>query len=282
MSKNTFEIIGVGLCCGSPTVGTEYACNKLFSGYLKEHNFSYTKIHSSNRRNFKNNMYSPSQVERVTRKLFSLTNGIYNRNHTPIILGGDHSLTIGSGLSAIKKFKDDLLIVWIDAHTDINTVASSESHYIHGMTNAVLLGLQPCNIFKNGSRLANNNLAVLGARSIDDSEYTILKDNNIYFKSAEEVNSLGYEKIVKEIKSNTNATKVYISFDVDSLDPSEFISTGYNIDNGFTISNVISIIDTLRNNFELVGFECVEYNPKKDKNSVDLDKISKVIQHILI
>lgn len=282
MERTNFEIIGVPICCGSPTNGTQKACDILYEK-LKIYNLPYTKIECKNSRTFKNNSYSPTQVKSCVKKLYKVTNGVYNRNKIPFILGGDHSLSIGSVASSLRKHGDDLLVVWIDGHVDINTLKSSVSHYIHGMPNAVSLGLfgkklSPCHC---KYKLKGKNLVVLGARSIDEAEYKILESNKVKYYNVDEIRKFGIENLINEIKKKTNVKHVHISFDVDCLDPNEFMATGYNLDNGFKINEVKEIIDLLTKKFNLSLFECVEYNPTLDNDNKDLDKILQITKHIL-
>lgn len=282
---NKYQILGVPISCGSPTRGSEKA-SEYFYNYFLSNNVSclYKKIKAKNKLSFKDKkLYSKKSVKATSKKLYKEINKIYKKELIPFIIGGDHSLSIGSVAASINKYKDDVLVVWVDAHTDINTEESSISHYIHGMPNAISMGLtcKELSPIKQKEILKGNNLVILGARSIDDGEYSILKNNNVKYISVNEMRKIGISNYLEMIRENNKAKYVHLSFDVDCLDPSEFISTGYNIEKGFSVSEVKQILSFFSENYILELFECVEYNPNLDSENKDLNKIIDCISSVI-
>ena len=280
-----YQIIGVSMSCGSPTSGSEKS-STAFYNYFLNNNISclYKKIKAKNRVSFKDKeLYSKKSIKITSHRLYKEINKAYKKELIPFIIGGDHSLSIGSVAASINKYRDDVLVVWIDAHADINTKESSMSHYIHGMPNAISIGLtcKELSPIKQKEVLKGNNLVILGARSIDDGEYPILKDNNVRYISVKEIRKIGINNYLENIRKNSNAKYVHLSFDVDCLDPSEFISTGYNIEDGFMVNEVKQILSFFNENYKLELFECVEYNPNIDKDNKDLNKIMDCMSSII-
>lgn len=279
------KLIDVPLCVGSPTTGSDLAGKTLSREINKNHNFEIVKIENLNERtNSPENMKNLESVIDASKKLRDEVFQTLLSNQFPLILGGDHSLSIGS-LSATSEIydKDDLLVVWIDAHTDINTEETSESGNIHGMPVAISLGIANSKLSFNGNKqmLNGNNVFNISGRSIDKLEYENIKKTGITVYDHNLIKEKGLNFILNDLKSKTNATKVHISFDVDSLDPSVFTSSGYVLNNGLTDNDVIKIIEFLTNNYEPVLFECVEYNPDLDTDKSDLKVLIKIIDKVI-
>ncbi len=173
-----------------------------------------------------------------------------------INIGGDHSIGAVTVQSALDKHLDDLLVIWIDAHADVNTMESSNSKNIHGMPVAPLLGLMKhwwkSDTVKSHHILKPENLLYVGIRDLDPFEIeTIGKLNIKYFKEySNEINNW--------IKFHP-ANNIHISCDIDGIDPSQMPSTGTPVNEGLTVEQVKKIIQESKN--KLVSFDLVEFNP---------------------
>lgn len=275
MINKDIKFIGVPISVGSPTRGTEKAFDKV----EKYFNVKSKKIECANKEDKTTLLaFSKASVMDCNEKLFDEVTLSLKSGSTPFVIGGDHSIGIGSVLADTTS-NNDVLVVWIDAHTDINTTKSSESHYIHGMPNAVSLGICPdLQMNREVKYLDGKNLVVLGARSIDEGEFPILQNNDVGYYSVEEIRDVGFDKFLASLKEQHKNKKVHISFDVDCLNPDEFASTGYNIKNGFTVKEVKDIIKFLTTNYELSVFDCVEYNPDLDSDNKDLKTLISILK----
>jgi arginase len=196
-----------------------------------------------------------------------LKKGLINVN-----FGGDHSIAVSTIQPVLDHYKNDLLVIWIDAHADINTFDSSVTQNIHGMPLASLTGLMPHWYKVKPSRfiLPMQNLLYVGIRDLDQFEETIIKNKEIaYFNSFD-------KDIIKTIKNNP-AKYIHISCDIDGLDPEFAPSTGTAVNNGLTVKNINKIINASKD--RLVSFDLVEFNPligtKRDvkKTLLSIDKI---------
>lgn len=172
-----------------------------------------------------------------------------------LCIGGDHSVAIGSVLASLTKNKSSCLI-WIDAHPDINTFKSSASGNLHGMPLSFITGLENSWSWVNSLNfLKFEHLFYFGIRDIDDFELTIIQRNNVKILSS-----------VTEICDIFNHYEnIHISFDVDSLDPSCMSSTGTSVENGIDLSEIIYMLNYLKENKsyknKILNLDIVEYNP---------------------
>lgn len=145
----------------------------------------------------------------------------------PLVIGGDHALGIGSIAGTARTIPaKDLSVIWIDAHTDINTDETSESHNIHGMPLAACLGLGDKRLFETMASpvpfLLPENLFYIGSRSIDPGEEEILKKYNIRAIRMEEIRQKGIEACCQELLDAVKTSHIHLCFDVDFRDAAEF------------------------------------------------------------
>lgn len=199
------------------------------------------------------------------------------------MIGGDHSIAMGS-LAALGEFygAEELAVVYIDAHADINTETTSQSACIHGMDLAAACGLccDELTVGKNRVNLLGENLHIIGGRSIDDPEWGIMEQQGVHLYSAEEIQACGLDHVLARVIPRVKGKRVHISFDVDSLDPSEFRATGYLIPGGLTFAQVRRIIKEVADTGSLVSFECVEYNPTVDQDGTDRKKLMELFRFL--
>ena len=137
----------------------------------------------------------------------SLNNGFF-----PLVLGGDHSLRIGSVCGAARALGgDDLCVIWIDAHTDINTQDSTPTGNIHGMTLASALGLgdeQLSSICGVGAKIKPENIIYIAARDIDEGEAEIIRQNNIQVFHMSEIVAEGADKTIQRIENHLSLQNI--------------------------------------------------------------------------
>jgi len=232
---------------------------KLIYDYLKSLDpimFEYFTLHTVAKENFESTGYF--DVEKYVRHEELL-------NRIPITLGGDHSIGLSTVSASLNVHNDDFLLVWIDAHGDVNTNESSLSGNTHGMPVAGLLGLMKNDLSNN--ILKPENIIYYGIRDLDKFEEDFIRDNKIEIaKTVEEV-----------IKKISNYKKIHISFDVDAIDPKYFPSTGTRVDNGISPKDVSTILQNCTG--KTIALDIVEFNPE-----IEPDKINdclNVLEEIL-
>lgn len=194
----------------------------------------------------------PNESFNTTQGYKSLYNICTNTAY-PLVLGGDHSIGTSTVLSSINKYKNNLSVIWIDAHADINTYEASKSKNRHGTPLASCVGLEKVWFDESiTTKLDFNKLFYVGIRDLDDFEKDVINKYNIKVFTPEEA--------VEYIKNTSD--KIHISFDVDAIDPMFLDSTGTTASNGLTNNDVKNIISQANNSNKLIALDVVEFNPE--------------------
>ena len=226
-----------------------------------------------------------------------------NEGYFPLILSGDHSSSIGT-MAAIHKhlMGNEFGVIWIDAHSDLHTPFTTPSGNVHGMPLAAALGnTNPLNkvnevdnyTLSNWNKLTklgfsypilkSNNLVYMGLRDIESQEKEYILKNSIKNFNVQEIRLKGIDNFIEDIlKCFTSVKKIYISFDVDSLDPDSVSQgTGTPVNNGFEIVEVISIIKAIIKTNKVIALEVSEINPLLDnKGNMMAEKTFEIIKNI--
>ncbi|PBK78763.1 arginase [Armillaria solidipes] len=217
---------------------------------------------------------NPRFVSRVNESVAKVVGGHAARGELPLTLGGDHSLAMGT-ISGTLGTHPNACVIWIDAHTDINTPETTDSGNIHGMPVSFLLGLG-AKVPEFGwikPLLKAERLVYIGLRDIDSGEKRILRENKIKAFSMHEVDKYGIGKVVEMALDHVNPKRdlpIHLSFDIDALDPSVAPSTGTPVRGGLTFREGHYICEAISETGLLVAFDLVEVNPHlEDESSVN-------------
>lgn len=200
----------------------------------------------------------------------SVSNSLSN-NHFPLILGGDHSIAIGS-ISGVSKHYENLGVIWYDAHGDLNILEESPSGNIHGMPLRILAGDgddKLVNIANYAPKVKPENIVLIGMRDLDVGERQYIKDNNIKTYTMAEVDRYGIKQVIEEtidyLKEKTDG--IHLSLDVDALDPVETPGTGTRVLGGLTYRESHFALELLHNSNLVTSMDLVEVNPLIDHNN---------------
>jgi arginase len=189
----------------------------------------------------------------------------------PLTLGGDHSFSFGSigGAARVKK----LGVIWMDAHGDFNTTATTPSGNIHGMPLAALCGYGDPRLVRlagNGPRSIDpKNVVVLGARDLDAGERDLLREAGVTVIATEQVDRTGMFAAVQnaiEIAAR-DTTGIYLSLDLDSLDPVYAPGVGTPVPGGLTYREAHLACELIAESGKLVAMDLVEVNPILDEHN---------------
>ncbi|MCQ2969340.1 MAG: arginase [Clostridium sp.] len=206
----------------------------------------------------------------------SLAKRVYlalNNGTLPFILGGDHSLALGSLAGASKYFNDDLAVIWIDAHGDLNTHETSPSGNIHGMPLAASIGLgyeSLTSILFNKRKVNPENIFLLGCRDLDSGEIKLINDLDINMWTIEDIKNKGAKVIIQELLKkieSKNLNNIHLSYDIDCLDPSYVPGTGTPVNNGLTFEESQILLHGIFSTSHVKCIDFVEYNPELDKHN---------------
>lgn len=215
-----------------------------------------------------------------------LYNAILKEEKVDIIIGGDHSINIGSGKAFAEKYgdenNDNVAIIYIDAHGDIHSPESSPSGNPHGMGLRVLLGQGDKRLVNIGNKkvcLNPENLFFLGLRSLEKEEAEYIKENDIFMRTSKQVEDLDLLKESLDfIINSVNGKKVLLSVDFDSLDPNVMPAVAVDEPNGISIERMEYILDTLfSGDVDIKTVEFVEYSDNFDKDGVGFENAKKLI-----
>ncbi|MCV9385295.1 arginase [Reichenbachiella ulvae] len=220
---------------------------------------------------------------------------------TPIVISGDHS-SAGGTLAGIKKAYPDAKIgvVWIDAHADMHSPYTTPSGNVHGMPLAAAMGMDNLDNQINepdaqivrdwealkltggySPKINPENLVLMGVRDTESAEDCLIKDHGIRNVTVSEYRKRGNASVIQSIFAEelADCDKVYISFDVDSLDCDEIsYGTGTPVKGGFLVDEVVEIIKGVFSSGKVCCFEMVEVNPLLDNKG---NKMAEVALEVL-
>ena len=190
-------------------------------------------------------------------------------------IGGDCGVDLAPA-SYLNAQHDRLALVWLDAHADLNTPASSPSGAFHGMILRTLLGEGDADFLAQAfSTFRPEQVFLAGARDFDPPERAFAEGLEHL-----SVNDLEHQPMVlaERIKAGS-FDKLHIHLDLDVLDPATFASTGYPTPNGLSLSGLIWLLETLHERFEVVGVTLTEFTPK---GAGDLNKVQRILDIIKV
>ena len=190
----------------------------------------------------------------------------------PLVLGGDHSIAIGSIAGSTGHFakqNESLGLIWFDAHGDANTPETTPSGNIHGMSLAVALGLGDPDLVNLGGRAPKvmaRNVALIGIRDLDQGERDTLKKSGVTCYTMRDLDERGMHDVVDEaigIASDGTAG-VHLSFDLDVVDPEDAPGTGTPVWGGITYREAHLAMEMVAETQRLCSVDVVEINPVLD------------------
>ncbi|WP_209124911.1 arginase [Alkalihalobacillus sp. BA299] len=214
------------------------------------------------------NLTNLHEVIRVSEELQSEVEKIQEEGSFPLVLGGDHSMSIGS-IAGLSKRYQNLGVIWYDAHVDLNTAETSPSGNIHGMPLAVNLGIGHPSLVNIGGycpKIKPENIVIIGARSIDEGERELIKEQGIKVYTMHEIDRLGMTKVIEEtieyLAARTDG--VHLSLDLDGIDPTDAPGVGTPVIGGISYRESHLALEMLAESNVITSAEFVEVNPILD------------------
>ncbi|KAK3553781.1 hypothetical protein QTP70_010520 [Hemibagrus guttatus] len=215
------------------------------------------------------NVPFPRTVGRANQILSDAMSRAVGAGHTAVMLGGDHSLAIGS-VAGHALQRPDLCLIWVDAHADINTPMTSPSGNLHGQPVAFMLKeLQDKMPVVPGFLwmkpfLTARDLVYIGLRDVDPGEHVILKNLGIQCFTMRDIDRMGMQRVMEVTLDHLLARKqrpIHLSFDIDAFDPTLAPATGTPVNGGLTYREGIYITEEIHNTGLLSAMDLVEVNP---------------------
>ena len=204
--------------------------------------------------------------------LANMTLDVYERGRTPLVLGGDHSIAVGtvSGMAeAFRRQKKTLGLMWFDAHADMNTPQISPSGNVHGMPMASILGYGPVeltHIFGFTPKLAPANVVMIGIREVDREERELVKKSGVRVFTMKEIDKRGIGAVMDEaLGILTKATDGFaVTLDADFLDPYDSPGVATPVRGGASYREAHLAMEMIADTKKLASFEITEINPILD------------------
>ncbi len=197
------------------------------------------------------------------------------KQNFPLIIGGDHALALGS-LAAQAAYDPETLVIWVDAHGDINTDQTTITGNIHGMPLASAFNWSDPKLDQifQGRFLKPANLIYLGVRSLDAGELALIKQHQITHYTAQQINTAGVVTVMDEVLSQIKQkqpTRVHLSFDIDVLDALLVPGTGTKEPHGLSLTTANYILTKLAQSKLITSMDFVEFNPTLDQDNLTLE-----------
>lgn len=206
-------------------------------------------------------------VAGVCREVYIHTLQCLDEDETPIFLGGDHSISIGT-VSAVVEHGDSVGVLWVDAHGDFNTPETTPSGNVHGMALAALLGRGPAeltDIGHAGPKLRASDVVVIGVRDLDSEERIALRESSIHVVTMHELDEMGMGAAIRlALDRLSHLAKLHVSLDMDALDPEEAAGVGTPVPGGLTYREAHLLMEILADSGKVGSLDIVEINPILD------------------
>lgn len=191
-----------------------------------------------------------------------------SKDYFPLVIGGDHSITIGT-LAGMKNLHKGITgMIWIDAHGDFNTDTTTISGNIHGMPFAAITGRGHQSLIEIGPSptVVEKNCVLIAARDLDPAEKNLLNESKVTVFTMKDIDEQGIASISrKAIEIATNGVEnLHVSFDIDSLDPTVAPGTGTRVPGGLTYREAHLLMEMVHDSGKLVSFDMLEVNPTLD------------------
>jgi len=214
-----------------------------------------------------------SQIAQTCTRLMEMVEQAADQSKVPLVLGGDHSIAIGTiaGISNHhRKSGRKAGLIWIDAHADMNTPDSSPSGNIHGMPLACSIGIGPRELTHLGGyapKIDPSKVAIIGLRSVDDVERRHVRDAGVHAYTMRDLDERGLRSVILEAidRVSEGTAGFHLSFDMDSVDPSEAPGVGTPVRGGMTYREAHLVMEIIGDSGKMGSMEIVEVNPVMDE-----------------
>lgn len=275
-------LIGVQMNLGANKSGTEFGPDELLQSYPDTFDEMELIAVEKQREDFNDKKLKfKNTILHTCEKIAKTVNDAVRDGYRPIMIGGDHSISLGSvaGVSLEKEIG----LVWISAHGDMNTPESTLTGNIHGMPLALLQGIGDrdlANCFYEGAKVDSKNIVILGAREVEIEERKIIENLGIKIVYYDEILKKGIDNVLEEIKDYLEVDNVHISFDINAFDPEVAPGVSIPVRNGFSEEEVFKTLKFLFKNYWITSADLVEFNPVNDINGKTAELINDIVSYM--
>ncbi len=210
-------------------------------------------------------------IARVSEELANTVTAALREDEFPLILGGDHSIALGS-ISGVARVHKNLGVIWVDAHADFNTEETTPSGNIHGMILSALSGLGDQRLTHIGGwspKINTDRIVIIGARDLDVGEQKLLRQHNIHVFTMSHIDQRGIADVVREsiAIAGRDGAPIHLSLDMDSLDPREAPGVGTPVRGGLSYREAHFAMEMFADSHQLVSMDAVEVNSILDREN---------------
>jgi arginase len=213
-----------------------------------------------------------NEIAETCRGLAEVTEQTLEEGFLPLVLGGDHSIAVGScsGVSHFyRKQSKKIGYVWIDAHGDMNTPETSPSGNIHGMPLAALIGYgapELVDLLGFKPKIEPRNVAIVGVRDLDAKERRLVKESGVHAFTMRDIDERGMREVMSEALrfAMDDMAGIAVSLDMDVIDPSDAPGVGTPVRGGITYREAHLAMEMIADSEAMVSLEVVEINPVID------------------
>ena len=209
-----------------------------------------------------------SEVLKVTADTAGRVEDIIKDGRTAIVVGGDHSLTLGTVAGASAAVNGDLGVIYFDAHGDMNTPETTPTGNIHGMHLAALMGFgasELVNLHHEGAKIDKNNLVHIGGCDFDQAELDLVAREQLHAFSIADLLRHGLGPAFDMVDGLCQrVNNIWISLDLDSIDSLYAPGAGMPNPKGLSYREITALAEYIGRRCPVVGLDIVEYNPLQD------------------
>jgi len=216
------------------------------------------------------------EIARVCERLYKTALTVLEKGGVPVVLGGDHSLAAGSVAATadyVRKSDGGIGMIWVDAHGDMNTPATSGSGNVHGMPLAALLGQEPVELSRIGGfspKVKPDNTVLIGIRNLDEREKEVVRASGVRVFTMKDIDRGGIASVMEQAVSlaGNGTSGVHVSFDLDVCDPAIAPGVGTPVKGGLDYREAHMLMEILADSGLLRALDLVEVNPILDDRNM--------------
>jgi len=212
------------------------------------------------------------EIAQTCKNLAEMVRKSLDEDMFPLVLGGDHSIAVGTVAGAAEHFNKKgkrIGIIWLDAHGDMNTPESSPSGNVHGMPLASIMGNGPAELTEIAGikpMVEPRNVVLVGIRDLDSKERRFAKESGVHVFTMRDIDERGMREVMAEaLRFATDDTAgIAVSLDMDFVDPSDAPGVGTPVRGGVTYREAHLALEMIADSRAMISFELVEINPVID------------------
>ncbi len=212
------------------------------------------------------------EIYHVCNRLRLRVRRILEENDVPLILGGDHSIAMGTVSGVAEHYRtrgEKIGLIWVDAHADMNTPASSPSGNVHGMPLAVIVGMGPDQLVEMGGfspKVDRDHVCLIGLRNLDAQDKEIVQGAGVHPFTMRDLDERGMRAVLSEAlqKVCDGTAGFHLSFDLDGMDPGDVPGVGTPVKGGINWREANLLMEMVADSGRLLSLEITELNPVLD------------------